>query len=618
MTDLQSPVTFLCNGASRPKNVHKADGKILDYRGRNPNVNLKLPDFVRDVLHLPDRVLDLLEIAAYVFAADRSTSRGEYGALEFHGWSRSFRFCVKVRDIAFWRRAGIRDKLAATLQWMSGDQQYEFIFQPGHATPATNLFDKEGFTLLPDRPTDVILFSGGLDSLAGTVGLLKESTTTLCLVSHQSGQTGTMRTQNQLVAALDERFPKRIEHYKFKCGLRGERAAEETQRTRSFLYSVTGFALACAARANRFVIFENGITSINFPRRADLFNARATRTTHPKTIRLVQEFLSEVAEAAFLVETPYFWKTKTEVVKLLGAYGLDELISSSVSCSRTFQKVGQSTQCGGCSQCIDRRFAAYAAGLDDADHAGLYTLDFLTEKIGDLEARKTLLDYVRQAIHFSEWTLDDFQQRLLPELADIEGTIDMEEDALISGLHDLCKRHGAQVALGISRMRLRHDDPYRPVVEGSFFSILGRREYLAEPTFDYAAICSQLQGMAPGNESATQYENAVQAALHAIFHPHLVSPKSQQRVDAGRMKIDITFDNRATSGFFLDLRDSHKRRCAYVLFECKNYSEDVGNPEFAQLNDRLDRLKMDVGFIVCRSVEDDLGVLKHCQDRTAT
>jgi hypothetical protein len=65
------------------------------------NIQLSLPDFVRDVYHLPDRLLDLLEIAAYVFSADRLIRRGERDDVEYHAWARSFEFRIRVRDHAF-------------------------------------------------------------------------------------------------------------------------------------------------------------------------------------------------------------------------------------------------------------------------------------------------------------------------------------------------------------------------------------------------------------------------------------------------------------------------------------------------------------------------------------
>ena len=104
-----SPKIVLCNGAVLPNEIEKQNTEAplrLEYRSITdfePNVKLALPDFVRDVFYLPHRILDLLEIAAYIFSADRLISRGYRDALEYHSWSRSFHFVVKVRDFDFCR-----------------------------------------------------------------------------------------------------------------------------------------------------------------------------------------------------------------------------------------------------------------------------------------------------------------------------------------------------------------------------------------------------------------------------------------------------------------------------------------------------------------------------------
>ena len=128
---------------------------------------------------------------------------------------------------------------------MSGDRAYHFTFQPGHSTPPVSLFDTEKFQIEPQQSTKVILFSGGLDSLAGIAECLENSSDQLCLISHRSGQ-GTARTQDQLIKALHERYPNRIKYYKFSCKLSGIRAKEETQRTRAFLYTSIAYALSYA------------------------------------------------------------------------------------------------------------------------------------------------------------------------------------------------------------------------------------------------------------------------------------------------------------------------------------------------------------------------------------
>ena len=95
---------FLCNQAIPPEGLGLSDYTVLDYRltgNEPPSIRLRLPDFVRSINYLPDRYLDLLEIAAYVFAADRLTTRGSRQAVEYQSWARSLHFIVKVRDSNF-------------------------------------------------------------------------------------------------------------------------------------------------------------------------------------------------------------------------------------------------------------------------------------------------------------------------------------------------------------------------------------------------------------------------------------------------------------------------------------------------------------------------------------
>ena len=160
-----SPEVVLCNGADLPKQWAQFDCLALEYRkiaGDLQNVKLALPDFVRSVFYLPDRILDLLEIAAYVFCADRLNPRGNKANVEFHSWVRSFYFAIKVRDFAFWDRPEVKEKLKDALVFMSGDRAYHFTFQPGHSTPRADLFDSEEFQIEFQRDTKVILFREGL------------------------------------------------------------------------------------------------------------------------------------------------------------------------------------------------------------------------------------------------------------------------------------------------------------------------------------------------------------------------------------------------------------------------------------------------------------------------
>ncbi|MDE0230814.1 MAG: hypothetical protein OXI56_04730 [bacterium] len=463
------------------------------------NVRIGLPNFVRDVYYLPDRALDLLELAAFVYCADRMKSRGSKRAVEYHAWARSFHFVVKVRDHAFWSRKEVADCLSEALRFMTGDREYRFSFEPGHSTSKTSLFDDEQFSLGNACDTTVALFSGGLDSLAGVLDHLENTTDQLCLVSHQS-QPGTVRTQRQLVMALDKHYPGRVFHYKFQCNLRGIRAAEESQRSRAFLYTSIAFTIALAFGQNNVTIFENGITSLNFPRRADLIGARASRTTHPKAIHLLNGFFSLLLGDTTKMHLPFLWKTKTDIMASLKVGAHPELISSSVSCSRTFQNLGTATHCGGCSQCVDRRFAAYGSKTEKIDHPGIYAHDIIGTSIPDREVRTTVVDYVRQARDFSIWSEDHFFQEMATELSEIVDYLPGGggEFQRLELIRELCRRHGEQVFFAMKRIKETHDNLYVTVAPDSLLDVIHGRDYLKDPVSLLVDRICELVGPAIG------------------------------------------------------------------------------------------------------------------------
>ena len=475
----RSPVSFVCNGAS---DRALTDARSLEYRSEysTQNVNIGLAPFVRDVLHIPPRTLDLLELAAYTYAADRLVSRGRRSAVEFHSWSRRIHLRTKVRDLDFWQRSDVQTSLSKCLTFMTGDTEFSFSFEGGHATPPTSLFDHEDLAQ-PVGPKDaeVSLFSGGLDSLSGVTRTLARTDRSLVLVSHH-GQPGVKGVQKRLAKALEDRHPGRVHHYGFKCTFTGVRAVEETQRSRSFLYTTIGFAICQALQSRALTVYENGVTSLNLRRREDLANARASRTTHPRSIADLQRFFRLVADNSdFKIATPFLWKTKRAVVETLVQSNGGELIASSVSCTRTFQRNRNATHCGQCFQCVDRRMAMFAGGFNNLDDPGLYAVDIIRAPIPQGESKTAAVDYVRQAASFAGSTAGSFAQEYLSELAalgdDIPGvTSDIE---LAEQVWELIHRHGENVRQGIRKMQELYDDPLGDLVPESLLALVATREH---------------------------------------------------------------------------------------------------------------------------------------------
>ncbi len=477
----------LCSDASLPKGVGKdEDARILklayDPNSKSFNVNIELPHFKEALsVHIPDRIKDLLEIAGYVYAADRMIKRGNNDDLEYHSWARNLHFVFKVRDLKFWKQSSTARLLSEALLYVSGDNSITFTFVGGgQDVGQLNAFDVEGINPNIKRKSTVALFSGGLDSLAGVLDILETTTNDVILVSHRANP-GTTKTQKGIHKRLMEDYPNRIKYYPFHCTVKN-RALEETQRTRIFLYTSVAFSLASIFKEDEIVVFENGITSINFAKRADLINARASRTTHPKTLHHLKVFYSHIAEKRINIRHPFLFNTKTDIFYLIHNFKRHDYINSTVTCTRTFQKFNNNsnaTHCGGCSQCIDRRFAAFASDLEKYD--AVYDFEITKDSFRLDEPKTNLCDYIKLALNFSDETLNSFyydKQEVLSELVDyIDGSTEEEK---VERLFQLCKKHFQQIHIAIKRIKTL-EDPLKPKIPNSFFTFIDDREYFKDP-----------------------------------------------------------------------------------------------------------------------------------------
>lgn len=463
-----------CNGVKLKKNKDNAHYLELEYhQGRNKNVNIDLIDFGTSVYKLSKRVKDLLEIAGYLFAADRESSRGKPDNVEYHSWSRSFHIHIKVRDYKFWNNEKVKQLLEDILCFITGDKNYKFTFYKGEPDFPTNLFDNEKFKLDTKISISIILFSGGLDSLAGTIERLETTKDEICLVSHQSGQPSVKQTQHKLFDAIAKLYPNRCKHYKFHCGLSHTNSIDETQRTRSFLFTAMAFAIANTYKQDRVYVYENGITSLNFAKTQDMMNGRASRTTHPKTLFLLENLFKKIAGKEFKIENPYLLKTKTDVIKIIKKYKKLKLLDSAVSCSSTRNRPENHTHCGICSQCIDRRFAVYSAETEKNDENGIYNFNFLIEDLEDPIVIKSLNDYLRLAQSFAEENEDMFYMNRSDQIVEAEEFIEGSNEAeRVNKLYQLAKKHAKDIEHSLQRIENIYYKPFTKARPKSFYNLI--------------------------------------------------------------------------------------------------------------------------------------------------
>lgn len=443
--------TVLCGG-TRPAGVNDRDVVSLDLHGANANVFLKIGD-ITDAMakNVPDVLVDILNVATYVFSADQAIGRG--GARDTGGrWRRTLRFHVPVRCPDIWTTGDVTGALQDVLGFLS-DDDYEFTFTELQETQPVQLYI-DGLVLSMDAE-EVLLFSGGVDSLAGAVQAALCNKRRVALVSHRSAPKRAPQV-TQLAEEIARRAPGLVQHIPVWATKAEKVGREYTQRTRSFLYASLATAVAQMLDIDTIRFYENGVTSLNLPVAPQVVGGRATRTTHPQSLNGFAKLFSLLLDKPFKVESPFQWLTKGEVFQIIKDNGCGDLIPHTVSCSRTVEATKLHTHCGRCSQCVDRRFAALGVGLtDDEDPAEMYKVQLMTDERVVGESRTMAETFLRRALALRAMNPLDFI-RTYTEATRVLRHVGLTADEAATRVHDLHRRHGEEVQAALTEGHKRH------------------------------------------------------------------------------------------------------------------------------------------------------------------
>jgi hypothetical protein len=408
-------------------------------------INLQIEDISKRLArNVPDVLVDLLEIAAYVFCADQFASRGSSLMADMGGkWRRRFKFQIPVRRPDVWRQPTVNGTLRQTLGFLSEDE-FEFDFlQERKALPLQTYlgFSNDEAAISPD---EIILFSGGLDSLAGTVDAVVQNRKSVVLVSHQASTLISSKQRHLLGPLLERSRTNGVFHVPINVNTGKREASEYTQRTRSFLFAALGFILARLFDRKDLSFYENGIVSLNLPIAEHVLGARASRTTHPRVLAGFSKLFSLLCDFSFHVQNPYIWKTKTQVVQTLRDLGAADLIGSTVSCARIRQLTRSGKHCGVCSQCLERKLGILAADASRYEPPDFYAVDLFEGEHEPGPALTMIESYMLRAhklASMSELTFSATYGQVFRVLPYLPG--DLAVNA--RNLWDLHRRHGREV-----------------------------------------------------------------------------------------------------------------------------------------------------------------------------
>lgn len=566
-----------------------SEGAIaMNVHGPSKNVNLRIDYISRTMLaNLPDLLIDLLEIAAYVYCADQRLDRGTEKLSNFgENWRRSLTFSIPVRQLQVWQDSEVRDALIETLGFLS-DDTYSFNFWQATAPVQAkelyfhDLIDPE------DEHDGVALFSGGVDSFAGAVTDLVVNGRSLTLVGHFSS-TKVRNVQDHLIAELKQRgHEKRLSFIPVSVSNENVTAREYTQRTRSFLFACLGLVVAKMSGKDTFSFYENGVVSINLPLAGDVIGGRATRTTHPKVLRGLEELFSLLLDREIRIQTPLQWMTKKEVTQLIEAGGMVDLLSKTASCTRPRTWNQKQKHCGLCSQCIDRRFGILAAGLGAYEAPDLYMNDLLLANRDDGDELRMALAYVtlfkKVGATPKERFLVDF-----PEIVSAVGHFpDLSTSVAGDRLYDLFQRHATAVEDVISSAVREHS------------TALYRNE-IAPASLLAACYSTKVVELAP----PSNYDAEAKAFMDRLSTPSLefAIEQDQKRVHfRGGLAIDGT--NYKLVGALIDsfrVAKGDRSEVPYLpapdLATALNISEQAMRTQITRLRNAIEPLAVSMGI----------------------
>jgi 7-cyano-7-deazaguanine synthase in queuosine biosynthesis len=385
---------------------------------------------------------DCIDLALAVAVADRLSTRTGNRRCGIH-------ICLPVRQLEHFGSAQTQQLLQEILDWYTQDQ-WTFHFSPrshyGHRAEIQPAL----FSSPPDSHTEVALWSGGLDSLAGLYSRLKSGEASTHYILFGTGaNTYIYRKQQEAALAIARLFPGRTTLVQIPLWLDKTRklGKHPLQRSRGFVFLFLG--AVCAALEGQRVLFsyENGIGAINLPFSQAEVGLDHSRSVHPVSLIRMGEFTSHLFGSPFTFQNPFFFQTKAQMcADLTTSPAFEQLVLSTLTCDRYRRERPQ--QCGRCSSCLLRRQAIAVLNIEDPTP---YTMT--TASLNGRESRLSDGDYLRamltQVVSLRScfaagdpWErLSEYAPQLLEIVDEMDGKEEISRATLIDRLVHLYERY---------------------------------------------------------------------------------------------------------------------------------------------------------------------------------
>lgn len=329
-----------------------------------------------------DEVLaDWLEIAFSLYWADRLAPRRDR-TNQYHDGQRGRRLnlAIPVRQPAIWIRPTVYESLRNLLTYFTED---EWVIDFTQYKASRRAAELQGFLfqMTSSGPFNVSLFSGGLDSFAGTIGQIDDSLEDNFVLVSGTNNNRKQHQQSLQYEIISRRYNRNIRQLTIPYWFhRNEETCrrEHLERSRGFLFLSLGAATAIAVGGGELCVYENGVGAVNLPYDGTQLGISSTRAVNPIALSRMGKFITELIGHPFAIKNPYLFETKAELCKHQAVASLGRYIGETFSCDGFPMRISDRsavTHCGSCTSCLLRRTSLEAAGLSARDSSTMYLRD---------------------------------------------------------------------------------------------------------------------------------------------------------------------------------------------------------------------------------------------------
>lgn len=372
--------------------ISKMNATLSSVENANAEITVDFSELLPWANAAKEEVVDFFLLSAFVYGIDRFIPRRPNST---DGWAREINVLLPVFKVEIWKSAV--DQVEGLLSFLTGDYWNVKFYKNSLKLPPADLDEiyKQSFK-------QINLFSGGLDSLIGSIDSLENSKDPVLFVSHYDRtMAGPKKDQDTLGPELETKYGKLFVHLpsvKVFLSQTSLSNRETTCRSRSLLFLGLSALTAEPLRTNIFVP-ENGTVSVNYPLSPSRRSACSTRTTHPTFFSGLMD-IWKILGINIAVQNPYWNKTKGEMVaNCKNKTFLQQIIPSSNSCGkrghRSHWDDGHASHCGICMPCIYRQASLQTIADNTSYGNNINKLIWTTKKGQDVGA---LLDFLKENV----------------------------------------------------------------------------------------------------------------------------------------------------------------------------------------------------------------------------